>query len=213
MIVCVKYENLYLYGQAFHSQFRLRHECFIERQDYNVSECRGMEFDQYDTPAAVYLVYLSPEGEAWGCSRLTPVSHGSMLKDLWPELVDQPESVFKAGVWEGTRFCIKKDLPADLRLQICREIVIGYLEAGIGMGAERIIGVMPPFIFKKVFINSGCHHEFLGKKIKISSGEIIRAASIAVTQDSLDNARETTGIFGNIIAHNETATLGSRRVA
>ena len=72
-----------------------------------------MEWDQYDTPAAIYLVYLSPEGEAWGCSRLTPVERGSMLKDLWPELVDKPDNVFVPGVWEGTRFCIEKTLPTD----------------------------------------------------------------------------------------------------
>jgi acyl homoserine lactone synthase len=212
MIVSVRYENLHFYGKAFHSQFCLRHECFIERQGYNVSEWNNMEFDQYDTPAAIYLVYLSPEGEAWGCSRLTPVSHRSMLKDLWPDLVKQPEKVFTPDTWEGTRFCIKKDIPADLRQRICRELVAGYLEVGLDMGMKKIIGVMPPFIFKRVFINAGCHYEYLGAQMKIQSGDVIVPAAIDITWEALMNVRKISNLQERVVAE-EIGELHRRRVA
>lgn len=213
MIVCVKYENLYKYGAAFHSQFCLRHQCFIERQNYKVAKYNGMEFDQYDTPAAVYLVYLSPMGKAWGCSRLTPIDQGSMLQDLWPELVDRPEVAFASNTWEGTRFCIQKTLPVALRQRICKELVVSYFEAALDIGMEKIIGVMPPFIFKRVFGNAGCHYEFLGKQMKISSGETIAAALMHTTIDALAAVREATGIYEPVIVGDEIDTMPDMKIA
>lgn len=211
MLVCATYENLHKYGYAFYSQFCLRHRCFIERQNYNVSKHNGMEFDQYDTPAAVYLIYLSPEGKAWGCSRLTPVEHGSMLQDLWPDLVNKPDEVFMPGIWEGTRLCIEKDLPVEVRQRICRELVLGYFEAGLEMGMKKIIGVMPPFIFRKVFGAAGCQYDFLGKKLKLPCGDVVAAATMNVTHDALEAVRKVSGIFVPVIE--ETERIPSKRAA
>lgn len=213
MIVCVTYENIYKYGMAFRSQFYLRHQCFIERQNYNVSKYNGMEFDQYDNPAAIYLVYLSPQGEAWGCSRLTPVTQGSMVKHLWPELVDHPEDVFVHGVWEGTRFCIDKTLPVDVRKNICRELVVAYFEAGLEFGIQKIIGVMQPLIFRKVFGSAGCKYNLLGQKMKITSGETIAAAVMNVTPSALEDIRETTGIFEQVIVNGSNQAKNERHAA
>ncbi|MGB9154795.1 MAG: acyl-homoserine-lactone synthase [Alphaproteobacteria bacterium] len=213
MIVCVKYENLDQYGKAFHSQFCLRHQCFIERQNYNVSKYNGMEFDQYDTPAAVYLVYLSPEKEALGCSRLTPVDRGSMLADLWPGLVDHPEEAFTPGAWEGTRFCIAKSLPMDVRQRICRELVIGYFEAGLDIGIKNIIGVMPPLILRTVFGGAGCQYDLLGKRMRIPSGEMIAAATMQITSDALHNVRKATGIFESVISEEKIEEYHNRKIA
>jgi N-acyl-L-homoserine lactone synthetase len=62
----------HLFGSAFYSQFQLRYRAFIERQDYDVQIYKGMEYDQYDTPASHYLVYHTPGGQALGVSRLRP---------------------------------------------------------------------------------------------------------------------------------------------
>jgi len=201
MIICVTYENLSQYGKAFYDQFRLRHECFVERQNYNVWVHNGMEFDQYDSPAAIYLAALSPEKELLGCSRLTPTCHKSMLKELWPELVEHPQDVFFPGTWEGTRFCIKKSLSPDIREKVCRELVVGYFEIGLSFGINKIIGVMQPFIFRRVFGRAGCSYNFLGQKMKLPSGEIIAAAAMDITQEALNEVRKKTGIFNTVVEH------------
>jgi acyl homoserine lactone synthase len=213
MIVHINYENLHKYADAFRAQFRLRHECFIERQDYQAFKWRGMEYDQYDTPAANYLVYLSPEGEAWGCSRLTPVMHRSMLKDLWPQLVDDPAHVYRPDVWEGTRFCVKKNLRAELRLKIRRELALGYVESGLEAGIVKVIGVMPPLIFKRVFIDAGCHYQFLGEQMKIASGETIVAASIDVSVTALAHMQEISGIYDKVITEDGDNTYPANLAA
>ena len=110
MISCITCENAHLFGPAFHSQFQLRYRAFIERQDYDVRIYKGMEYDQYDTPASHYLVYHTPEGQALGVSRLTPTIQGCMLHDLWPGMVEDKELLNSAQVWEGTRYCIDKDV-------------------------------------------------------------------------------------------------------
>ena len=74
MISCISCENVHEFGQVLHSQFRVHHEEFVERQDYDVPVCDGMEFDQYATPASRYLIYHTDDGKALGTSRLTPTA-------------------------------------------------------------------------------------------------------------------------------------------
>ncbi len=137
MISCISCENAHLFGPAFHSQFQLRYRAFIERQDYDVRIYKGMEYDQYDTPASHYLVYHTPDGRALGVSRLTPTTQGCMLKDLWPDMVEDKELLSSAQVWEGTRYCIDKDVEPALRTRIIHEMAIAYLEFGLQAGPQK----------------------------------------------------------------------------
>ena len=137
MISCISCENAHLFGSVFHSQFQLRYRAFIERQDYDVQIYKGMEYDQYDTPASHYLVYHTPDGRALGVSRLTPTTQGCMLKDLWPNMVEDKELLDSAQVWEGTRYCIDKDVEPALRTTIIHEMAIAYLEFGLQAGPQK----------------------------------------------------------------------------
>jgi N-acyl-L-homoserine lactone synthetase len=202
MISCINHETIQYFGLPHISQFHLRHRCFVERQQYNVRSYKGMEYDQYDTPAATYLVYESPSGEAWGCSRLTPVQQGSMIKDLWPDLVTDPRILNREDVWEGTRFCIDKSLPPAIRARICKELVIAYLEFGLLNKIKSIIGVMPPPIFKRVFRGAGCDYRLLGPE-KIVDGIPIRAAELKVSEEMISRARDFTGIHDALLKMNQ----------
>ena len=200
MISCITYENLHEFGKAFHSQFQLRHESFIERQDYNVKVYRGMEYDQYDTPASAYLVSHTPDGRALGASRLTPTTHSCMLRDLWPELVNDKNLLDNPLVWEGTRYCISKDVSAGLREQIIHEMAVAYLEFGLALGLTRIIGMMPTFIYRSVFERPGIAMECLGD-VKVIGRHKIRAVAIPVDAEQLENVRRKTGIRHGVLSH------------
>ncbi len=54
MIDVLTWENAHFYGSALASQHRLRYRLFVERQGWDVPCYQGMEYDQFDTPAAVY---------------------------------------------------------------------------------------------------------------------------------------------------------------
>jgi acyl homoserine lactone synthase len=113
MISCISCANAHEFGRAYHSQFRLRYGSFVERQQYDVSVYEGMEFDKYDTPASRYLVYHADDGTALGVSRLSPTILSCMLEDLWPHLVKDKSLLRSHAVWEGTRYCVAKDVPPD----------------------------------------------------------------------------------------------------
>jgi N-acyl-L-homoserine lactone synthetase len=193
MISCISCENVHSFGPAFHSQFQLRYRAFIERQDYDVRIYKGMEYDQYDTPASHYLVYHTPDGRALGVSRLTPTTQGCMLKDLWPEMVEDKDLLNSAQVWEGTRYCIDKDIGPDLRTRIIHEMAIAYLEFGLQAGIRKIIGMMPTYIYRSVFEKPGIDMEYLGP-VTVIGRHRIRAVAIPVDRRQLHNVRTKTGI-------------------
>lgn len=198
MIYCISYSNLDQFGKLFASQFRLRHKCFVKRQGYDVPTYRGMEYDQYDTPATRYLVYASVHDEALAVSRLSPVRQHCMLRDLWPEMVADQSLLNSPHVWEGTRFCIQKELPAARRRQICKELVLAYLEFGLKNNIQSIIGIMPKLILRSVFARAGCAYKNLGPP-RVIDDELIQAAGLSVNPLQLIKIRQRTGIYHNVL--------------
>ncbi len=198
MISCISCENVDEFGKAFHSQFRLRYEEFIERQDYKVPVYDGMEFDQYDTPASRYLVYHTEEGRALGVSRLTPTVLSCMLLDLWPHLVEDKSLLQSPVIWEGTRYCVDKSVAPELRKLIIHEMACAYLEFGLRFGLAKIIGLMPTYIYRSVFERPGIGMEYLGSVEAIGRHKC-RAVAIPVTAQQLANVRRKTGITQSVL--------------
>src|ERR1035438_2549517 len=90
MISCITCDNLNEFGTTYRSQFKLRHQGFVERQQYDVSVYKEMEFDQYDTPAGAYLVYHTDDGEALGVSRVLPRPAARLGRYLPAAAPDRP---------------------------------------------------------------------------------------------------------------------------
>jgi N-acyl-L-homoserine lactone synthetase len=198
MISCISCENIHEFGTAFHSQFRLRYGGFIERQHYDVSVYDGMEFDKYDTPASRYLVYHTDEGRALGVSRLTPTMLSCMLSDLWPHLVLDKDLLKSESVWEGTRYCVDRDVAPALRQRIVHEMACAYLEFGVALGLRKIIGLMPTYIYRSVFERPGIAMDYLGP-VETLGRHRCRAVAIPVTAEQLANVRRKTGIDGPVL--------------
>lgn len=194
MLSVISYKSISTSADLFFGQHRLRHQEFIERQRYSVKVFDGMEFDEYDTLASVYLVYSEDGKCVLGCSRLTPISLGCMLKDHFIDLVDDQTIFQSPNTWEGTRFCIDSRLPADKRLEILRQISVGYLECALHFGIERIIGLMPTLILRSVFERNGIALRRLGKPHAIGDHAKIQAACIDVEGEQYHRACMTTGI-------------------
>ncbi len=87
--------------------YKLRHDVFRDRLGWSVKTSRGMEFDEFDALDPVYVL-VHDEDEVTGCWRMLPTTGPNMLKDVFPELVDNcavPESEL---VWELSRFAVRK---------------------------------------------------------------------------------------------------------
>ena len=194
MLKVISYKDISQNAGLFFGQFQLRYREFVERQNYAVRKIDQMEFDQYDSLAAVYLVYSKDGKTVLGCSRLTPVSYGCMLNDHFPACVIDKSLLDADGVWEGTRFCIDSRLPAEVRLAICRQICLGYIEYGLANGIDQIIGLMPTLVLRTVFERSGVVLDRLGPITRIGAHSKIQAAAIRISEEQRRRVIETTGI-------------------
>jgi acyl homoserine lactone synthase len=88
MIHCINHRTWQHFGGALASQFQLRYQMLVDAQYWEVGRFQGMEYDQYDTPAATYLVWQDRDGTVRGSVRVVPTDRPYMLKDLWPDMVE-----------------------------------------------------------------------------------------------------------------------------
>lgn len=197
MLKIISHKDFPHYPALLLDHFRLRHREFMVRQQYAAHVVDGMEFDQYDTLASIFLVYTEDGETALGCSRLSSIAYGCMLKDHFSDLVDD-KTIFEApNIWEGTRFCIDKRLSPEKRLQICYALCAGYLQVGLDHGVDRIIGLMPTAILRSVFERSGVILDRLGKVTRIGDHARVQAAAIAVNRQQLQRIHETATSSGH----------------
>lgn len=190
----ISIENMHQYGDVMPSMLRLRHKEFKERQSYNIPTFKDMEYDAYDTPAAVYVVWRDDNGVVRGCSRMAPTDRSYMIKDLWPNIVTNIQLPCQDDIWESSRFAIDSDLPADMRARVKLEILQAKIEYALALGIKGMVGVMPPLIWRAVFVNSGWPIDNIGPVTILESGEKIVAGWINVNNSILANIRSKTRI-------------------
>ena len=200
MIEFVTVDNVNQFsGNALAAQHRLRYRSIIERQDWNVPNYSEMEFDQYDNPAAKYLVYRDEAYVARGVSRFYPTTLPYMLEQLFSRFVTDRPIPKSPRVWEGSRFCIDQTLPPLARKRIAREIVVGYLEAGLRCGVEGIVGLMYPAYWRSLFTGAGWELEYMGETALLDDGNKARAGWLPVSETILARVRRTTGIHEPVV--------------
>ncbi|MEI7668695.1 MAG: acyl-homoserine-lactone synthase [Pseudomonadota bacterium] len=186
-------------GNPLVDQHKLRFKSIIQRQNWDVPNYREMEFDQYDNPAAKYLIFRDENFVARGVSRLYPTTLPYMLEEVFPHFVTYRDIPKSHNILEGSRFCIDQTLQPDIRKRIAREIVIGYLEAALYFNIEAIVGMMYPAYLRSLFISNGWDIEYLGDIKILADGNKARAALLPVSEDVLAKVRQTTGIYENIV--------------
>ena len=161
MLQVVDFENAYKYGSVLKSLFTLRYEQFYERQSYETFVKGKREFDRYDTYGTQYLVYRDENDNVLGTSRKAPTSLPYMIEEIWPFLINGklPKS---DKIWESSRFCVDKNLPADHRKKIVTQLVAAGQDFGLKNDVDYFVGVMHPAIWRSVFIKNGWAVEALG---------------------------------------------------
>ena len=200
MIDVLTWENAHFYGSALASQHRLRYRLFVERQGWNVPCYQGMEYDQFDTPAAVYLVSRGERGEARGITRLIPTTRPYMIKDLWSDFVEESNLPTAPHVWEGTRFGVDQNLEPALRERIVRELVLACLEFGLLNDIRHYLVLMPVPIIKRIIGGAGCQYEWLGDSRNIGRHRVA-VARVTVSPQALGEARRRFGLFSPVLNH------------
>src|SRR5574337_1617620 len=88
------------------AMFKNRAEVFSARLGWDVVVNNGYERDRFDDLNPLYLVSVDPETEGyWGSLRLLPTTGPNMLRDVFPQLLDDNGHVESATIWESSRIC------------------------------------------------------------------------------------------------------------
>ena len=196
-VLCLNWETAHLHGETWISHHRLRHRLFVERQGWDVPSVRGLEHDEFDTPAAEYLVWHDDAGEVRGVARLLPTSRPYMVKKLWPDLVDG-ELPATDDVWEATRFGCDQSLGSATRRRAVAEMLCAMQEFGLANDIRRYLAVMPLRLLKCVVVKAGCEVAILGRPRMIGRFPTV-AAYLTVSSAVLGELRRRSAIPGTVL--------------
>ncbi len=205
MISCITLKTAHLFrGNPIASMFQLRFRAVIERQEWDVPTWQNMEYDEFDNPATTYFVWRDQDDAVRGCARLYPTDRPYMLKKAFSFLVTDgtpPENDMT--VWEGSRLCVDKELPAPLRKRIIHELSVAYMEYAMSNGIRKIIGVMLPVYWRSVYIASGWDPFWYGNVTELPTGERVRAGGLPVSEEIMQKVRRTTGIAETVLRYGD----------
>jgi acyl homoserine lactone synthase len=185
-VVVVDWQNAHLYGEAWVSHHRLRHKIFIERSRWDIPSYDGLEYDQFDTPAAKYILWLDAANHVRGVVRLLPTTRPYMIETLWPQLLFQPPR--SEQIWEATRFGCDHSLDSHTHAQVVAELIAGCLEYGLVHGITKLLGLMPVAVFKRILTVAGCRVEIQDNSLRMGRHSLA-VGYIDVSWEALEEVR------------------------
>lgn len=203
MIEAINFETAHLYGDALPTLHKLRFNEFVERLKYKVPTYNRMEYDQYDTPAAVYFAWRDAAGHIRAGTRISPTNRPYMIKELWPQTVQYTELPCSPYIWEATRLFIDKELSKEEHQQAHGQILCAYLEFALRYNITSYIGTAPPGLWKYTFLKCGWPVEFIGEKTDIGYSEKIITGSMPVSGEILHDVRREMNVAAPVLHDNE----------
>ena len=141
MIEAFSLATAHLYQDALASQARLRYQVFVQQRGLAHSSFDSLEFDEFDTPSAVYLVWRDDDRVVRGLARLLRTDRPYMLASYWPYLVESRDLPATDTIWEVTRVCVDKAVQPELRRTIFPELLCAISEFLEARGGEGMVGV------------------------------------------------------------------------
>lgn len=152
------------------SMFRLRHAVFHDRLGWAVRSEAGREHDWYDLIGPHYLVARRADApqRALGCWRLLPTQGPYMLRDIFPQLLQDEPAPCAPDVWEISRFAVADEACgsgcgfSDLPAQMLRALVMHALERGV----HTVVGVTSAAV-ERMLTRLGFRVERLGPPQRI----------------------------------------------
>jgi N-acyl-L-homoserine lactone synthetase len=199
MIETVTLRTAHLFGDALADQHRFRYRQFIVRAGWDVPHVYGMEYDQFDTPAAVYLLWRDHAARVRGMVRLLPTTRPYMTDTLWPELAPEEGLPHADHIWENTRFAVDRDLAAPLRKKVTSELILASLEFGLSRGIERYLLISPLWVLQGALAASGLTHRML-RQTEALGRRPVASAYVPVSEQVLATARDRLGVHHRVSA-------------
>lgn len=193
-----------LFPRETEAMFRNRAEIFGRRLGWEVEVKDGYERDRFDDLNPLYLVSVDPAtGAYWGSLRLLPTTGPNMLRDVFPQLLEEGEAVESATIWESSRICAVAAPEQPERTKNGAGYVLSELIAGIGevallAGLTQIVSVFDSRILR-VLKAVGCEPEIIGRPRRI--GDVMTyAALFEPNPDRLQAFRSELSMGNSVLA-------------
>jgi len=150
----LSFANLHNHGELFANLLRARRQSFIVKNNWDLPEAMGMEFDQYDTPASRWVA-VHDFGRVYAGIRLTPTTarvgiYTYMIRDAQRGLLDSipsdllyEDAPVAENVWESSRVFVAHDTPQKLRRLVHVHLIEEMTKAARDLGATRVLGLIP----------------------------------------------------------------------
>ena len=172
------------YPRETDAMFRSRAQTFSERLGWDVIVKNGWERDRFDDANPLYLVSVNPETEEyWGSARLLPTTGPNMLRDVFPQLLEDGEIIESATIWESSRICAANPkvpfTPRNSRVgYVMSELILGIAEVAVIAGLTQIVTVTDWRVFR-ILRAAGCEPQIIGKPQRI--GDTMSCAALIDT--------------------------------
>ena len=167
---------------ALNLMFAARKSVFVDLLRWNVPVRDGRhEIDQFDDDHARYLILLSDDGRHLASTRLLPTTRPHILDTLFPNLCerDLPRA---SDIFEITRFCLDRTLPAAARRRVRDQLVTAIVEHALEEGISSYTGVAEPGWFEQIS-EFGWNCRPLGLPARYD-GTTLRALRIDIAPDT-----------------------------
>jgi N-acyl-L-homoserine lactone synthetase len=195
MVLVVTAQDRPSWPQLVEEMHRQRRQVFVDRFGWDLPVTEdGLEVDQFDGAAVVYLLSVGADGGLAGSLRLTPSEAPHLLADLFPHLCERrvPRG---EGIWEISRFCTDPAL-ADPRLAR-KELLVGVVEFALLYGVHRYT-LVSHMLGLSQLVGIGWDAKPLGLPAQDPSGAV-GALAIDITPETLKLLRSQAGFSGPVL--------------
>lgn len=187
--VVITWKTIPAYSELWLQSHQLRHAAFVGRLGYDVPSHDGIEWDQYDTPRAAYIV-VADQGQCVGVCRLVPTVAPYMIEEIFPQLLpyDPPKT---ADVWEASRIAVDAAAPVATRDAALKALIVGVQRFGLAHGVRHFLGLMPVAIFKRTLIRHGVGVNILTSTAQAIDGITTTTGEILVDAATIERLAPT----------------------
>lgn len=127
--------------EALRAMFEARKRVFVDLLKWDVPVLEGrFELDQFDDENAVYLIVRAEDGAHLGSARLLETVRPHILDTFFADLcaAAPPRG---PSIFEITRFCLERRLPAPSRLAVRNRLVSALADYALLRGIATYTGV------------------------------------------------------------------------
>jgi N-acyl-L-homoserine lactone synthetase len=189
-------ENRESYAAELRDMHAQRKRVFIDQMGWPLP-CEGaLEFDSFDTDAALYLLHFARDGRLIASARLLRTDEPHLLDTVFAHLCED-ELPRGDTVWEATRFCPAPDLAPAERRALLGEIIAGIIETGLLYGMTQVTFVASAAL-RPLALAAGWSARPLGKSCRYKR-ERVTACAAAIDTIGLRRVRETYGLSAPLL--------------